>query len=113
MSQPAEDTPRIAYSENPEFNEYLDEANGPVVVQELTYAPSEVLYKTDYEAYLGCLLSISRRRDGAIGTERYLVIPNPSCPQLPPVAKGLPERQPTGLLPRETHGRRSSTRSSR
>ena len=41
----------LEHRHNPEFNDYVDEANEPVRVFELIYTPSEVLFVVDYEAY--------------------------------------------------------------
>jgi hypothetical protein len=43
--------PSLRYEDNPEFNEYVDNANGNVEVFELVYRPSEVLFIVDIEAY--------------------------------------------------------------
>lgn len=43
--------PDINYGDNPEFNEHLDDLDEKVVVSGIPMLPSEVLYKTDYQAY--------------------------------------------------------------
>jgi hypothetical protein len=43
--------PRLAYEDNIGFNDYVDEANGPVRIFDLNYQPSEVLFSVDLEAY--------------------------------------------------------------
>lgn len=53
---------RVGYDVNPEFNQYLDDANDVVEVEGLRYAPSEVLYATDYGAYLDCLVDYESTR---------------------------------------------------
>jgi Abortive infection C-terminus len=45
------DGPRLAYEDNVEFNDYVDEANEPVRIFDLEYQPSEVLFDVDLEAY--------------------------------------------------------------
>lgn len=45
----------VEYDDNPEFNDYLDLDNDPVVISGLTYAASEVLFNVDQEAYLDLL----------------------------------------------------------
>lgn len=45
--------PDINYEDNPEFNEHLDDLDEKVVVSGIPMLPSEVLYKTDYQAYKG------------------------------------------------------------
>jgi hypothetical protein len=42
---------RLEYQDNPAFNEYVDEVNDPVHIFDLDYAPSEVLFALDKEAY--------------------------------------------------------------
>lgn len=43
--------PRLAYDDNVEFNDYVDEANEAVRIFDLSYQPSEVLFNVDLEAY--------------------------------------------------------------
>jgi len=42
---------QLEYDDNEDFNDYVDEANGPVQIFELVYRPSEVLFAVDREAY--------------------------------------------------------------
>jgi hypothetical protein len=42
---------RIAYSDNSQFNSYIDENNEIVRIFGLEFSPSEVLYHTDFQAY--------------------------------------------------------------
>ncbi len=41
----------MAYGDNKEFNDYLDESMSPIEYSNTSLSPSEALYKTDYEAY--------------------------------------------------------------
>lgn len=43
--------PKLAYEDNVEFNDYVDEANEAVRIFDLRYQPSEVLFSVDLEAY--------------------------------------------------------------
>jgi hypothetical protein len=45
----------LQYDDNPGFNDYIDSANDPVRIFELTYRPSEVLFAVDLEAYRDAL----------------------------------------------------------
>src|SRR5207237_4400727 len=45
------DGTKLAYRDNAEFNEYVDEANEPVRIFDLKYQPSDVLFNVDLEAY--------------------------------------------------------------
>lgn len=45
------DVSRLAYEDNVEFNEYVDDANEAVRIFDLRYQPSEVLFSVDSEAY--------------------------------------------------------------
>jgi len=47
------------YSNNIDFNEFVDECNDIVRIFELEYAPSEVLFRTDCEAYRDLLGSFA------------------------------------------------------
>lgn len=42
---------RLEYDDNDPFNTYVDEANGQVLIFDLAYRPSEVLFAVDQEAY--------------------------------------------------------------
>jgi hypothetical protein len=42
---------RLAYEDNVEFNNYVDEGNEPVRIFDLSYQPSEVLFSVDLKAY--------------------------------------------------------------
>ncbi len=53
---------RIHYDDNPEFNEYLDEA-GDVIVAGIAMLPSEVLFKNDPVAYKEQLLEFNNDQE--------------------------------------------------
>jgi len=55
---------RLQYTDSPDFNEYVDEANELVQIFDLAYGPSEVLFHVDEEAYRG-LLADYRASDAA------------------------------------------------
>jgi hypothetical protein len=44
-------TARLEYTDHPDFNAYLDDSNEPVRIFDLQYAPSEVLFQIDMDAY--------------------------------------------------------------
>jgi Abortive infection C-terminus len=48
---------RIEYEESGDFNFYIDETNEQVLIFDLTYRPSEVLFMVDQEAYRDLLAS--------------------------------------------------------
>lgn len=48
---------RLEYTDHPEFNAYVDDSNEPVRIFHLRYAPSEVLFHTDLDAYRDLLAS--------------------------------------------------------
>lgn len=48
--------PQLELDDNPAFNLWLDESNDPVRIFDLTYQPSEVLFRIDPEAYRAALL---------------------------------------------------------
>lgn len=50
---------RMAYSDNPALNEWIDAANQPVLITGLEYRPSEVLFHVDLDAYLDALANFS------------------------------------------------------
>ncbi len=45
----------ISYSDYPDLNDFIDDNNDPVVIFDLTYPPSEVLFNIDRQAYLATL----------------------------------------------------------
>lgn len=47
----------LAYGDNPEFNDYIDDTHQPVKIFELEYKASEVLFATDRDAYADALKS--------------------------------------------------------
>lgn len=54
---PAARPKRVQYTDNEDFNVFVDETHPPVSILGLTYRPSEVLYNIDYEAYVEALNS--------------------------------------------------------
>lgn len=46
---------RLKYEDNDDFNEYVDEEHGEVQIFQLTYRPSEVLFRVDPVAYRDAL----------------------------------------------------------
>jgi hypothetical protein len=45
-------TPQVLLTDNPEFNEFLDETYGDFFIGEYSYTASEIFFYTDYMAYL-------------------------------------------------------------
>jgi hypothetical protein len=43
--------PRLEYEDNPDFNDYVDDANEALRIFGVEYRPSEVLFRVDQEAY--------------------------------------------------------------
>ena len=56
----------LEYAQNPEFNDYIDEANEPVRIFELEYSPSEVLFSVDQEGYRDALAGFSAEGDDGV-----------------------------------------------
>ena len=56
----------LEYQHNPEFNEYIDEANETVGIFELEYRPSEVLFSVDQEGYRDALAGFSAEGDDGL-----------------------------------------------
>jgi hypothetical protein len=44
-------SPRAEYDENEEFNEYVDEVHGPILIFDIEFRPSEILYQMEPESY--------------------------------------------------------------
>jgi hypothetical protein len=62
---------RLEYTDHPEFNAYLDDSNEPARIFHLEYAPSEVLFHVDMDAYRDLLESY----EPEIGTEDAVEVP--------------------------------------
>lgn len=76
-------TPRLEFSDNPDFNEWIDQENAPVRIFSLPpYRPSEVLFNVDREAYRDLLDQQEDENEGAI-------IEGSSGPEAKPILPGV------------------------
>ena len=63
QERPVASRVRLAYDQNPGFNEYADLVNDPVHIFDLEYRPSEVLFSVDQEGYRDALAGFSVEGD--------------------------------------------------
>ncbi|TAK43992.1 MAG: hypothetical protein EPO27_13620 [Betaproteobacteria bacterium] len=61
------DESRTSYDDNPDFNEVIDEAHGPIRIYELDFRPSEVLFQMEPESYRVYLAEFDAEAKGAEG----------------------------------------------
>ncbi|OXA93786.1 hypothetical protein [Flavobacterium hercynium] len=55
------DKPEILYLDNQEFNTWLDSSQENIMVGELSFSPSEVLFNTDFDSYKDTLEEYNNR----------------------------------------------------
>lgn len=53
----------VRFEDQPDFNDYVDEAHGSIQIFELSFRASEVLYRLDQEAYRDALASFDSAED--------------------------------------------------
>ena len=69
---------QVSFSENPEFNEYLDsDTNNLVRIAGITFSSSDVLYRLDYDAYISALNDYKEVRESELKENIAYEYPTP------------------------------------